>query len=100
MKNTTQNANQRITKCEKSSGRLAAGTINGAMGGEYSDPKLSGGGAVRVPLSVYVRDPLLTVRMNSKQLGILVREALYRIRILERRETVKFTPADNEAGQL
>jgi hypothetical protein len=78
-------ANPVITKLVKASGALRAMSIRGAMEGEIDHMKPGFAARTKTPLSVYVRDPLLTMNMNRQKLGLLVRECLHRISILERK---------------
>lgn len=72
-----------ITKCAKTAG-IRAGTIQGAMDGEFSAGLGKGDcRRVKMPLSYYLRDPLLVIGMDRRSLEVVAREALYRVRSLE-----------------
>jgi hypothetical protein len=74
---------QFINKNSAPSGRLRAGTISGAISGEHDGPRKSDCRKPRTPLDHYVKNPMLTTVIPNKQVRVILREALYRIRVLE-----------------
>lgn len=74
---------QFINKNSAPSGRLRAGTISSAISGEHDGPRKSDCRKPRTPLDHYVKNPMLTTVIPNKQVRVILREALYRIRVLE-----------------
>lgn len=93
-----KNANPVITKCAKTAG-IRAGTIQGAMDGEFSSGLKSGDCAyVATPLSMYVRDPLLLVGLSRLALTRVASRALQRVEELEKQMAARSGPGPGEGG--